>query len=101
MADNSTIESIKAVGAIVTPLVLAWIAYKQVSLSKKQEQIHKDVNGKMAQLLDITGAKERAEGKLEGKEEQKAETKDGVVDVKIVDQEKVIKVGIEPTKDKT
>lgn len=94
MADNATIETIKAIGAIITPIVLAYIAYKQIGLSKKQDEIRKDVDGKMTQLLEVTGAKERAEGKLEEKAEQKA----AVVDVKIVDQDKVIKVGIEKDK---
>lgn len=74
MAD--TIEVIKAVGAIITPIVLAYIAYKQIGLSKKQDAIRKDVDGKMTQLLEVTGAKERSEGKAEGKQEQRAETKE-------------------------
>lgn len=95
MADTQTIETIKAVGAIITPIVLAYIAYKQIGLSKKQDEIRKDVDGKMTQLLEVTGAKERAEGKAEGKVEQRSEAKEDskpVTDVNIVDQKKPVDV---------
>lgn len=84
--------------AVVT-LVLALIGY--LKLKSGQDNIRKDVDGKMTQLLEATGAKERAEGKAEGKIEQRADTKQdstGVVPVKIVDQEKEVKVIVEKPK---
>lgn len=41
------------------------------SVEAKVEAVHKDVNGKMEKLLLATGAKEHAEGKAEGKTEQR------------------------------
>lgn len=99
MAENSTIEVIKAVGAIVTPIVLAWIAYKQIGLSKKQEVIHGQINGMQEKLI----VAEKIASKSEGKDEQRKETKeeekanpeltpDKTVDVNIVDQSKPVDV---------
>lgn len=102
MADNQTIETIKAVGAIVTPIVLAWIAFlqiksghRQVKADAKQEEIHRQING-MKEALIIA---EKGKSKLEGKEEQRAEDKvsqvvvaQPVQDVKIVDQVKPVEV---------
>lgn len=81
MEDTSVIGVIKEIGQIITPIVLAWIALQQVRLSKKQEQIHKDVNGKMAQLLEVTGTAKKAEGKVEGIAQQKEESHSTAEDV--------------------
>lgn len=78
--------------AVVT-LVLALIGY--LKLKGGQDAIRKDVDGKMTQLLEVSGAKERAEGKAEGKIEQRADTKEdskSVTDVNIVDQKDPVKV---------
>lgn len=37
------------------------------------KQYHKQVNGKMGELLDVTKKASKAEGNLEGRAEQKAE----------------------------
>lgn len=84
------------VGQIITSgvtLVVALIGF--LKLKSGQDQLRKDVDGKMTLLLEIKGAKERAEGKAEGKSEQRAEAKEdsgSIVDVKIVDQEKPVTV---------
>lgn len=56
--------SITTVGLIV----VAVINYK---LGTKVEKYHKEVNGKMGQLLEVTKAASKAEGKLEANEERK------------------------------
>jgi len=43
------------------------------SVQEKIEVVHNDVNGKMAELLRVTGEAERAKGTLEGKAAAKAE----------------------------
>lgn len=91
MADNATIEVIKAVGAVVTPIILAWITYLQIKNGKKQDVIHAQINGMQEKLI----VAEKGISKAEGKEEERAEAKEdskSVVDVKIVDQDKVVKV---------
>lgn len=100
MEDSVIIGAIKEIGAIVTPIALAWIAMLQIKLAKKHEELRKEVNGKMTTLLDVSGKKERAEGKAEGKLEQRVEdmaiaavkAAPLVQDVNIVDQDKIIKV---------
>lgn len=90
------------IGQIITAVVtlaLALIGY--LKLKSGQDNIRKDVDGKMTQLLEATGAKERAEGKAEGKTEQRADTKEDsktVTDVKIVDQTDPVKVVTEKPK---
>lgn len=55
--------SITTIGLIV----VAVINYK---LGTKVEKYHKEVNGKMGQLLEVTKAASKAEGKLEANEER-------------------------------
>lgn len=64
------------IGQIITAIVtlgVALIGY--LKLKSGQDNIRKDVDGKMTQLLEVTGAKERSEGKAEGKLEQREDTK--------------------------
>lgn len=82
MADSNTTETIKAIGAIITPIILAFITYLQVRMNKKQEQIHKDVNGKMAQLLEVSGVAKKAEGKAEQRAESETTAQDVVQAIK-------------------
>lgn len=87
-------ETIKEVGAIITPIVLAIIAYLQIKNNKKQEVIHGQINGMQEKLITA----EKGISKAEGKEEQRAESKEDnkpIVDVNIVDQEKEVKVIVE------
>lgn len=47
-------------------IVVAWIGYKVAKLNVKVDDYHKEVNGKMGQLLEVTKSASKAEGKLEG-----------------------------------
>lgn len=104
MADNQTVETIKAVGAIVTPIILAWIAYLQIRGNKKQDVIHAQINGMQEKLIVAEKSASKEIGKEEGRLQQRAEVKEdsvtpsGVVDVKIVDQDKEVKVIVEKPK---
>lgn len=85
MADPVTVMSsdqafILEVLKLVVPVISAVVAYltlrktqsvdrKANLLTEKQEQIHRDVNGKMQQLIDATGRAAHAEGKAEGLEQ--------------------------------
>lgn len=60
-------------------IVVAWMGYKVAKLKSKVEDYHKEVNGKMGQLLEVTAKANKAEGKLEEKEETEAkEQKEGL-----------------------
>lgn len=74
MADNQSIETIKAIGAIVTPIVLAWIAYLQIKMGKKQTEIHHQINGMQEKLLTATGDARQAAGELKGAADNQAIT---------------------------
>lgn len=90
MENSSVIGIIKEIGIIITPIILAWIALQQVKISRKQEVIHKQVNGMQAALI----VAEKGVSKAEGKEEQRAEdkVKEPILDVKIVGQQKPVEV---------
>lgn len=64
------VSIIKEIGSIVTPIVLAYIAFLQIKIAKKQDVIHKQVNGMQEKLITA----EKGISKAEGKEEQRAET---------------------------
>jgi hypothetical protein len=53
---------------------LALITAGQLKIDDKIEKYHKEVDGKMGQLLEVTGAAKKAEGVIEGKEINQAET---------------------------
>lgn len=70
-----------AITSGITTMVVAWIGYKVAKLNVKAdkldtkvEEYHKEVNGKMTQLLDVTAQAGKAEGKLEGRKEKQEET---------------------------
>lgn len=90
MASN-TAEIITAVGAIITPITVAYLLYLQVRAGKKQDVIHHQINGMQEKMIIAEKAASNAEGNLEGRKEQAAESKP-VVDVKIVDQKEPVKV---------
>lgn len=69
---------ISIIGAVTSTIAsyFAWQSKRQsVANTKKIDVLHESVNGKMERLLEVTGTAAKAEGKLEGKEEQKAEDK--------------------------
>lgn len=92
MADNQTVEIIKVIGAILTPIATAIIVLLQIKAGAKQKEIHRQING-MKEALIIA---EKGKSKLEGKEEQRAEDnvtgKEPILAVKIVDQDKPVEV---------
>lgn len=111
MPDSNTIETIKAVGAIVTPIVLAWIAYLQIKMGKKQDVANKQMDGMKTELVQAVKGQYQAEGELKGKADQKIIEKANqdekatavdialhttvpgtAVDVNIVDQDKPVEV---------
>lgn len=62
-------------------IVVSWISYKVAKLNVKAdkldvkvEEYHKEVNGKMGQLLEVTEKAGKAEGNIEGRKENQAET---------------------------
>ena len=72
---------ISVVGSLTTTLgiiVVAWINAKQRKESTQQnkeivgavQEYHKEVNGKMGELLKVTGEAENAKGFKKGKEEK-------------------------------
>lgn len=81
MTGNEFIDGVVKVSTALTPFAIAWIGYKQVKMNKKQDIIHKQINGQQELLLKATGQKERAEGKEEGKSEQRAEGKTTATEV--------------------
>lgn len=91
MPDNQTIEVIKAVGAVVTPIILAWITYLQIKSGKKQDIIHKEMNGMKSELVEAVKGRAQAEGEIKGAADAKQESKP-VTDVNIVDQTKPVDV---------
>lgn len=52
MGNGNILGIIKEIGIIITPIVLAYIAYKQIKLGTATKSLHKDVNGKIQQLID-------------------------------------------------
>lgn len=97
-------ETIKEVGIIITPIILAWIAFLQIRNNKKQEVIHGQINGMQEKLIVAEKSASKEIGKAEGKQEQRAEAKEdsaSVTDVNIVDQKEAVKVITEkPDKNK-
>lgn len=113
------LEILQGVGAfmlILTPLILAAMKRgqdkmitTQKEMAVKQDIIKEQTDGKIALLLEVTGAKEHALGKEAGKAEQKQETKQDLKDaneqnkesksnvqeVNIVAQTEPVKVKIE------
>lgn len=70
MTGNELIEGIVKITTALTPFALAWIAYKQVKINKKQDAIHKEMNG-MKEALIVA---KKSEGHEEGMAQQKADS---------------------------
>lgn len=58
--------------AIVAGVLKLWGDRNHAATQQSIEVIHRDVNGKMAELIKVTGQAEKAKGKLEGAAEEKA-----------------------------
>lgn len=90
-------QIITAAGVIIA----GWFSYRANQQSKqnskqiidqavKIEEVHKDVNGKMEKLLEVSKAASHAEGMLEGEAMPQRITvgQDEVINVKLVEEEK-------------
>lgn len=66
------------INIIVTTIGLIVVAYLNTRqnkvISNKVDDYHKDVNGKMGELLKVTGEAEKAKGVKQGSEENQAKT---------------------------
>lgn len=69
MSDAVIITIIGAICSLATVLVTSWNAYRTAKLEKS-------INGHMTNLLKQTGDASRAEGKAEGKLEERKEVKE-------------------------
>lgn len=70
--------AIAAIGAVVSLASLAMtllIKQGQAKQINKQDELHKQINGRMDQLIEAKESAAAAIGKAEGKVEQKEETK--------------------------
>lgn len=69
---------ISVVGSLTTTLgiiVVAWLNTRHnKAINNKVDEYHKDVNGKMGELLRVTGEAEKAKGVKQGSEENQAKT---------------------------
>lgn len=75
MTENVTLEIIKTTGIIITAILsLVGLIYT-VKGKNKIEAYHKEVNGKMGELLDVSKTAAKAEGNLEGRADLKQEQK--------------------------
>lgn len=73
MTENVTLEIIKTVGIVITTIFsFAGLVYT-VKSKNKVEEYHREVNGKVSKLLEVTGEAEKAKGNLEGRAELKEE----------------------------
>ena len=71
MSDAVITAGITTIGLIV----VAYLNTKQNrKISDKVDGYHKDVNGKMGELLRVTGEAEKAKGVKQGSEENQAKT---------------------------
>lgn len=68
MSDAVLIALIGSAATVVTGIGVAYV-------NKRLGKIHKQINSRMDELLELTRASGRAEGNKEGRAEQKQETK--------------------------
>lgn len=101
---NSTIETIKDIVVILTPVAIAFIGYKQAQISNRQKVIHAQIDGMKSELVEAVKGRGEAEGQLAGIAQEKAAAvviKTPVVqEVKIVEQAKPIDVKIDESEKK-
>lgn len=95
---NTTVETIRDIVSILTPVAIAFIAYKQVQLNNKQKIIGTQIDGMKSELVEAVAGRNVAEGELKGLAKAKQNAKDikleGVQEVKIVEQTKAVEVEI-------
>lgn len=64
MSDTLILGLATLVTSIVTPLLVLWVNYKL-------EELHKQINSRMDEMLAMNKRESKAEGKLEERNEQK------------------------------
>lgn len=72
MSDIVLVAIITGGFGLITMFVNRWFK----KMDEKLDQYHKAVNGKMDELLQVTGEAEKAKGVKEGRDELKNEQKD-------------------------
>lgn len=70
--DSGTVTLISLAMTTIGGIVLAYIAFKTAQLGKKVDDVKRQTDGITSALVATTAKAARAEGKLEGKEEEKA-----------------------------
>lgn len=116
------VETIKDIIVIITPVISAWILYKQTQIDKKQteqtktvqeintktddqtvkiDKLKEQTDGNMTKLLEATQGRFQAEGELKGQADQKIiSEKEAALKVTIPgDNDAVIDVNIVAQKD--
>lgn len=98
-----TIKDIIIMG--VTPITIAYLAFKQVQIANRQKVIHTQIDGMKSELVAAVAGRENAEGQLKGLETAKQDAKDiailvatapppSVQQVEVVGQTKTVDVNI-------
>lgn len=107
---KETLDTIKDIIILgITPIVISFIAYKQIKLNHKQTKIAEKVDGMTSALVVAEKGKSHAEGQLTEIDKAKQEAIDtgktviatGVQEVKIVEQAKPLDVKVKKDTDKT
>lgn len=102
---NTTIETVRDIVTVLTPVFIAYIAYKQAIISNRQKVIHTQIDGMKSELVDAVAGRNKAEGQIAGMEKERQDVKDTakvaadtpakVQDVNIVEQSKTVTVKID------
>lgn len=71
MKKGEHMDTAQIITTSITTAGLIVVAYINYKTGTKVEKYHKEVNGKMGQLLEVTKKSSKAEGKLEGEKEAK------------------------------
>lgn len=80
MSDPAILGIVGALQAIALAVIAAWLKQGQdrnhTSTQKSLDQVRSQTNGRMDQLLSVTGESERAKGVIEGVAQAKGEAED-------------------------
>lgn len=61
---------------VLSPIALAWIAYKQIKNGQEIKKLEVNTNSMKDQLVKVVGEAEKAKGNLEGRSELAGEQRD-------------------------
>jgi hypothetical protein len=65
---------------IITPVLLAYIAWRQQTMHTNMKQMEVNTNSKMDMLVAATASANLAEGKLSGRETMRQELKESTIE---------------------